>query len=214
MRQQKLSSSSLSAASPDTAPPPTDDVGVVTDLSAMEFKVGKVMSVERHPEASGLYVEKIDIGNCVSHPDFRFWLNYSAPLTNTGEPTGPRTIVSGLAQYLTEEQLLNRMVIVLCNLKPRAFKGVMSHGMIMCTSNESHTKVDPIIPPASSAIGELIRFPGHLPAPVEAGNKATKVFTKIAEYFHASDDGVARFKDSPFMTSSGPVTASFKGKIS
>jgi tRNA-binding EMAP/Myf-like protein len=37
-------------------------VDVASDLSAMEFKVGKVVSVERHPEASGLYVEKIDVG--------------------------------------------------------------------------------------------------------------------------------------------------------
>jgi hypothetical protein len=37
-------------------------VSPVTDLSAMEFKVGKITSVEKHPEASGLYVEKIDLG--------------------------------------------------------------------------------------------------------------------------------------------------------
>jgi aminoacyl tRNA synthase complex-interacting multifunctional protein 1 len=74
--------------------------------------------------------------------------------------------------------------------------------------------VDPINPPAECAIGELIRFPGHASCPIEAGNKATKQYAKIADFLHADDTGVAKFKDVPFMTLHGHVRASFKGKIS
>lgn len=83
------------------------------------------MEIGRHPEADGLYVEKIDLG----------------------EADGPRTIVSGLVKYVTEEEMLNRDVVVLANLKPRALKGIMSHGMLLCASNEDHTVVVPLAPP-------------------------------------------------------------------
>lgn len=52
-----------------------------------------------------------------------------------------RTIVSGLVKYQSVEQLKGRDVIVLCNLKPRAMRGVTSHGMLLCASNEDHSVV-------------------------------------------------------------------------
>ena len=78
----------------------------IEGLELLEIRVGKIVSIARHAEADTLYVEQVDLG----------------------EPTGPRTIVSGLVQYCTEEQLLNREVIVLCNLKPRPIKGITSNG--------------------------------------------------------------------------------------
>ena len=75
-----------------------------SDLSCLEIRIGKIVELSKHPEAENLYVEKVDLG----------------------EMDGPRTIVSGLVQYCTEESLLNRNVIVLCNLKPRALKGRQS----------------------------------------------------------------------------------------
>lgn len=77
------------------------------------------MEISRHPEAESLYVEKVDLG----------------------EESGPRVIVSGLVQYCAEETLLNRLVVVLCNLKPRALKGITSNGMLLCASNVDHSKV-------------------------------------------------------------------------
>jgi tRNA-binding EMAP/Myf-like protein len=53
----------------------------------------------------------------------------------------PRTIVSGLVDYCSTEELLNRHVIVLCNLKPKALKGVVSDGMLLCASDAAHSKV-------------------------------------------------------------------------
>jgi tRNA-binding EMAP/Myf-like protein len=44
----------------------------------------------------------------------------------------PRTIVSGLADFVPIEEMENRLVVVLCNLKPAKLKGVMSAGMVLC----------------------------------------------------------------------------------
>jgi tRNA-binding EMAP/Myf-like protein len=53
----------------------------------------------------------------------------------TGEPSGPRTIVSGLVNFVPQSEMLNRMVIVLCNLKPAKMKGIESAGMVLCASS-------------------------------------------------------------------------------
>ena len=58
-----------------------------------------------------------------------------------GEPEGPRTIVSGLVEFCTIDQLLNKNVIVLCNLKPRPLKGILSAGMLLCASSVDKTQV-------------------------------------------------------------------------
>lgn len=74
--------------------------------------MGKIVHVSKHPDADSLYVEKIDLG----------------------EPSGPRTIVSGLVNYVPIEEMQNRMVVVLANLKPAKLRGVDSHGMVLCAS--------------------------------------------------------------------------------
>lgn len=69
------------------------------------------MEVSRHPDADALYVEKIDLGEAQ-----------------------PRTIVSGLVNFIPIEEMKNRMVVVLCNLKATKMRGVESQGMVLCAS--------------------------------------------------------------------------------
>jgi hypothetical protein len=38
--------------------------------------------------------------------------------------------------------------------------------------------------------------------------------TKVADELFVNENGVATFQGTPFMTKSGPVTSSLKGKIS
>lgn len=130
-----------------------------------------------------------------------------------GEPE-PRTIVSGLVGFQTQEQLSNRLVVVLANLKPRAIKGITSNGMLLCASNSDKSKVDPLSPPPNAKVGELIRFTGHLAEPVEPGNRATKAYGKVADDFYTTPEGVATFKGVPFMTPEGPCTSILTGPIS
>lgn len=77
----------------------------------LDIRVGKIVEVSKHPDAETLYVEKIDLGEAV-----------------------PRTVVSGLAKYVPLEQMQDRLVAVLCNLKPAKMRGVESQGMVLCTS--------------------------------------------------------------------------------
>jgi len=79
----------------------------------VELKAGKILSIERHPEAEKLYVETIDLGE-----------------------EEPRTIVSGLVPYYKEEELLGKTVVVVANLKPAKLRGVKSQGMLLAAEAE------------------------------------------------------------------------------
>ena len=46
-----------------------------------------------------------------------------------------RTIVSGIAESFTAEEIVGKKVTVLINLAPRALRGVESEGMILMTEN-------------------------------------------------------------------------------
>lgn len=166
------------------APAGTPVEAPMTELSRLEVRVGVIVSVERHPDADSLYVEQIDVGE-----------------------ESPRTIVSGLVRYCSADELKGRRVIVLCNLKPRAMRGVTSHGMLLCASDADHTVVDPLMPPEDAEVGALITFEGHAAAPIAPGNRASKAFDRVADQLRTTQDGIARFEDVPFMTPNGPCVS-------
>lgn len=74
----------------------------------VKLAVGKIESVENHPNADKLYVEQIDLGRL-----------------------GKRRVVSGLAAYYTKEELSGKKVIVAVNLKSAKLRGVLSEGMLL-----------------------------------------------------------------------------------
>lgn len=165
----------------------------VTDLSKMEIRVGQIVEIGTHPDADTLFVEKVDVG----------------------EEDGPRTIVSGLVNFCSAEELTNRKVVVLCNLKPRAMRGITSAGMLLCGSNDDHSKVEPLIVPDGTPNGELITFEGHASAPIEPGNKSSKIYSKICDNFKVNENGEATYDGVLFQTTAGPIKSSFiKGSIS
>ena len=67
----------------------------------------------------------------------------------------------------------------------------MSAGMLLCSSNEDHSKVSPLCPPAGVPLGELVSFEGHLSAPVDAGNRAGKAWKKASKTLVVDDNNVS-----------------------
>lgn len=158
-----------------------------TELSRLEIRVGRILECEPHPDADTLYVEKVDVGE-----------------------DEPRTIISGLVKYVPLDAMLGRSVVVLCNLKPRAMRGITSHGMLLCASNDDHSVVDPLAAPEGAPIGELVTFEGHRPAPIDPGNRATKAFDRVAGDLSTKENGVALYQDVPFSTTCGPCLSPAK----
>jgi methionyl-tRNA synthetase len=85
----------------------------IDDFSKVDLRVGVVLSAERVKGADKLMHMKVDIGE--------------AEL---------RTIVAGIAEAYTPEQLVNRKVVIVANLQPRKLRGIESNGMIVAASVE------------------------------------------------------------------------------
>ncbi|NCN99144.1 methionine--tRNA ligase subunit beta [Candidatus Pacearchaeota archaeon CG10_big_fil_rev_8_21_14_0_10_35_219] len=82
------------------------------DFQKLEMKVGTIEKVEDHPDADRLYVLTINLGN------------------------ETRTIVAGLKQHYTKEELQGKQAIFITNLAPVTLRGIESQGMILAASNE------------------------------------------------------------------------------
>lgn len=165
----------------------------LTELSRLQVLVGKIVECEPHSDADTLYVEKVDCGE-----------------------EEPRTIVSGLVKFVKKEDLVGRSVLCLANLKPRTMRGVTSHGMLLCASNEDHSEVDPLAAPEGAPLGEVVTFEGHRSAPMAPGNRASKAFDRVAAELKTDSDGVALYQDVKFETSAGPCfsPAKLQGSVS
>lgn len=162
------------AADGDDAP--VEEAAPLTELSRLEILVGTVISAAPHDDADSLYVSQVSCGG-----------------------DGPRTIVSGLVKYVGLDELVGRRVLVAANLKPRAMRGVMSEGMLLCASNDDHSVVDPLSPPAAAEVGALVTFAGHRSAPIAAGNRASKAFDRVVAELRTDEEGVAMFGDVRFQ---------------
>lgn len=152
--------------------------------SRLNMKVGRIVEVSRHPDAEKLYVEKIDLG----------------------EPS-PRTIVSGLVDFVPEDKMKDRMVVVLCNLKPAKMRGVESNGMVLCGSREDPKEVEPLAAPEGSQPGDKVTVEGYEDGlPDEVLNPKKKVWDQLAVDLKTSGDGVAQWQGNNLLTSKGKVT--------
>lgn len=161
----------------------SDDVDKL--LGKLVFKAGMIKSCKVHPEADKLYIEEIDMG----------------------EESGPRTICSGLKEFVPLDQMQNRMVVVLTNLKPRAFAGVKSAGMVICASNDDHTQVELMNVPDGVEVGERFVFDGVENEPEEELKPKKKIWEKLAPGCVTTPDKKAAYKGQILMSTKGPVTA-------
>lgn len=152
----------------------------------LDIRVGKIVEVSKHPDADALYVEKIDLGEL-----------------------GTRTIVSGLVNFVPEDQMLNRNVVVLCNLKPAKLKGIESRGMVLCASRDDPKEVEPLLPPEGSVAGDRIFVEGYEGGtPDEQLNPKRKVWEKIAVDMKTNAaDGKAQWAGNNLLTAKGEVVA-------
>ncbi|KAK6622937.1 Tyrosine--tRNA ligase, cytoplasmic [Polyplax serrata] len=149
----------------------------------LDIRIGKIVEVSRHPDADALYVEKIDLGE-----------------------KEPRTVVSGLVNYVPIEEMRERMVVVLCNLKPAKMRGVESAGMVLCASVDEPKSVEVLIPPPGSKAGDRVFVEGYENGtPDEVLNPKKKVWEKLQEHLKTNSTCEARWMDNQLMTNVGVI---------
>jgi len=102
------------APKPDaSAVAPVSDRISIDDFTKVDMRIGQVLSAEPVKGADKLLHLKVDIG----------------------EPQ-PRTIVAGIAEAYTAQELIGRKVVIVANLQPRKLRGIESNGMIVAGSIE------------------------------------------------------------------------------
>lgn len=90
---------------------PQKEIITFEDFTKVDLRIGTIIEAEKMPKANKLLVLKVDTGIDV------------------------RTIVSGIAEHFTPEEVIGKRVTVLVNLAPRALRGVESEGMLLLTNN-------------------------------------------------------------------------------
>lgn len=97
-----------------------DTKGIITidELDKVELKVGQIKEVSRIEKSDKLYKLSVDVGE-----------------------ENLRTIVSGLVPYYKEDELLNKQVVVVTNLKPAKLRGVESNGMLLAAGDYDIVKL-------------------------------------------------------------------------
>ncbi len=105
----KLEASKKANETMNAAVEPQKDTISFEDFTKLDMRVGTIISAEKMPKTKKLLVLKVDTG------------------------IDTRTIVSGIAESFSAEEVVGKRVTVLVNLAPRPLRGVESEGMILMT---------------------------------------------------------------------------------
>ncbi|HEY5885288.1 MAG TPA: methionine--tRNA ligase [Pyrinomonadaceae bacterium] len=83
----------------------------ISDFTKVQLRVGEVLTADRIPKADKLLLLSVDVGE-----------------------DKPRTILAGIAEHYTPEEMVGKKIAVVANLKPRKMRGHESQGMLLAAS--------------------------------------------------------------------------------
>ncbi len=89
-----------------------ENIITIDDFAKVELKIGQVIACEKVPKADKLLKSTVKIGE------------------------ESRTIVSGIAQWYSPEDMVGKRVCVVTNLKPAKLRGILSEGMLLAASDD------------------------------------------------------------------------------
>ena len=88
------------------------DIITYDDFAKLQMQVGVIEACEEVPKSKKLLKSQVRVGSRV------------------------RTILSGIKQYYSPEEMVGKHVLVLTNLAPREIAGCMSEGMLLCAEDD------------------------------------------------------------------------------
>lgn len=106
---EKLAATKLANEQANKSVEPQKETIEFEDFTKLDIRVGTILEAQKVPKTKKLLQLKVDVGIDV------------------------RTIVSGIAESFSPEDIIGQQVTVLTNLAPRKIRGVESQGMILMT---------------------------------------------------------------------------------
>lgn len=97
--------------------PPLKPLIDFDDFQKIDLRVATIASAEPVPKSKKLLKLRVDLG------------------------FEERTVISGISQHYTPEQLVGKKIVLVANLKPAVLMGVESQGMVLAASNDEATEV-------------------------------------------------------------------------
>ena len=90
------------------------DQVLIDDFMKIDLRTGKIIEAEKVKKSKKLLKLKVDIG------------------------TEVRQVVAGIAECYEPDQLINRTIIIVANLKPAKLMGVESQGMLLAANDNGN----------------------------------------------------------------------------
>ena len=109
-----------------------EGIATFSDWEKIDLRVAEILKVEEIKGADKLYKLKIDLG------------------------TETRTLVAGIKQYYTKQELEGKRIIVFTNLEPKTLRGIESQGMLLAASNDDHSQVKLLQPDGAMPLGSVV----------------------------------------------------------
>lgn len=119
MEETKEQGAAVATAKPEgeTEEPAKEEYISIEEFARLDLRVAEVTACEKMKKADKLLILTLKVGE------------------------EERTVVSGIAQHYTPEEMVGKKVVLLANLKPTKLRGVMSQGMILAASDEQYVDV-------------------------------------------------------------------------
>ena len=160
--------------------------------SLIDLRVGHILQCIPHPNADSLYVSTIACGDPPGTDN-----------TSTHDPSGQivRTVCSGLNGLIPIEEMQNRKIIAVCNLKPVTMRGIKSAAMVLAASprlqegeeDDHKGPVELVAPPDGAEAGERVNFEGWEGELEGVLNPKKKVWEMCQVGFTTTEDGEVAF---------------------
>lgn len=105
----------------------------------------------------------------------------------------------------------NKKVVVVSNMKPSRFRGVLSQGMLLAATSNDNSRVALLEPAADSQVGERIKVDTSNDEQPEEEmmdsppilKPKQRVFESVAEFLKTDENGTATYKGQPLKTNAG-----------
>ena len=140
MSNEPMPSTSIPATAAPGQVPANSPAGAVAlpptitidDFVKVELRVATVLEAAPAPKGDKLLVLKVDLG------------------------TEQRTILAGIRQHYSPEQMVGKQIIVVANLAPRKMMGLESQGMLLAAHDPATGKVIVLGPSEAVSAGSKV----------------------------------------------------------
>ncbi|XP_071316017.1 aminoacyl tRNA synthase complex-interacting multifunctional protein 1-like isoform X2 [Trachinotus anak] len=144
------------------------------DVSRLDLRVGRILSVRRHPLSETMSIQEVDVGE-----------------------NAPRTVVSKLGGKTDLEELQGSLAVLLCNVKACKMKGVVSQARLICCST-SDDCIELLVAPTGSMPGDRVTFLNYPGEPDRELQSKQRVWELLQPDLQVDCRGVANYKGCGF----------------